>query len=308
MLYLTYNNKDLTDGAGAQLQRILSIYLIAKYYGVGYIHHGIDALLYQGVKCMETNTADPSQIAEYNVAFHLESDPITQIHESYVIKGIHEEHINMFKNSEKNVLLTITLSGLLIDSNPSIMNRKIPYPWMQKTNLLRKTIKVAIHVRRGELYLVDSSRMLPNEYYIDCMNALKTILEGFRIPYEFHLYTEQVTAPVTITPGHHGICNRIDAPITLKPEDNHLEDFQVIPNIIYHINESPLQTLKDLTMADILLASRSSFSYVAAILKPAGLTFFHPFWHCLSDQWIPTRSYVDIYNNIEKIISLKNNF
>ena len=307
MLYLTYNNKDLTDGAGAQLQRILSIYLVSKYYGVGYIHSGIDSLLYQGLKCLQMNKADPSQIAEYNNAFTLPSDN-TQIHEAYLVKDIREEHINMFKNSDKNILLSITFAGTLVDSNPKILNQKISYPWLTKNNLLGKAIKVAVHVRRGELFVVDSSRMLANEYYVDCMNAFKTILEGFRIPYEFHLYTEQVTAPVTITPGHHGICNRVENSVILKPEDNHLEDFQAIPNIIYHINESPLQTLKDLTTADILLASRSSFSYVAAILKPAGLTFFHPFWHSLSDQWIPTRSYVDIYNNMEKIVSLKNNF
>jgi len=299
MLYLTYNNKDLTDGAGAQLQRILSIYLVSKYYGVGYIHSGLDALLYQGVKCLETNKADPSQIAEYNAAFNLPSDS-TQLHEAYMVKDIREEHINMFKGSDKNVLLSITFAGTLVDSNPKILNQKIAYPWLINKPLT--AIKVAIHVRRGELFVVDSSRMLPNEYYVECMNALKTILEGFHIPYEFHLYTEQVTAPVTITPEHHGICNRIENSITLKPEDNHLEDFKIIPNIIYHINESPLQTLKDLTTADILLASRSSFSYVAAILKPAGLTFFHPFWHSLSDQWIPTNSYTDIYNNMEKIV------
>jgi hypothetical protein len=107
---------------------------------------------------------------------------------------------------------------------------------------------------------------------------------------------------ITITPSHHGIFDRITEPIIIDPVNNHMEDFSSFTNIIYHINEDPIETLKELTNSDILLASRSSFSYVAAILKKKGVVLFHPFWHSLSPNWIPVSSEKDIFNASDKII------
>ena len=115
-----------------------------------------------------------------------------------------------------------------------------------------------------------------------------------------------MTKAVTITPGHHGICNRIKNSVVVKPEDNHLEDFAEFKSMIYHINECPVQTLIDLTRADILLASRSSFSYVAGMLKGHGVVLFHPFWHSLAPSWIPTRSASDIVNSKDLILKKLN--
>ena len=148
--------------------------------------------------------------------------------------------------------------------------------------------------------------MLPNSYYVECIRELEKILTEERITYEIHFYTEQLTKATTITPGHHGICNRIKESIVVKPEDNHLEDFAEFKNMIYHINESPVQTLIDLTTADILLASRSSFSYVAGMVKKEGVVLFHPFWHSLSPSWIPTRCASDIANAKDLILKKLN--
>jgi hypothetical protein len=117
------------------------------------------------------------------------------------------------------------------------------------------------------------------------------------LPYEFHIYTEQLTKPTVITPEHHGICSRIKAPVTVSPEDNHLEDFAEFKDAIWHINTSPVETLQALSKADILLASRSSFSYVAGILNKQGIILFHTFWHSLSPRWIPCHGPPDILNS-----------
>jgi hypothetical protein len=56
-----------------------------------------------------------------------------------------------------------------------ILNVKKPYlPWVKTVYDI--PVIIAVHVRRGELYVVDSQRMLPNSYYIEIMQALKSLL------------------------------------------------------------------------------------------------------------------------------------
>jgi len=307
MLYLAYDNTAMTDGAGGQIQRILSIYLIARHYGVAYVHQGIQSLSYQGSTCLEKNKEDPEQIGKYNNLFNLPSHQYTKFDEMYKVYDISEEIIRKFSNNDKNVLLLIQHAGTYIDAHPERILDGLDFPWNSPwkyhADPTKGLVKVAIHVRRGELFVVDSTRMLPNYYYVECMRALQQILTEAKIKYEFHLHTEQLTKPTMVTPGHHGICNRIKESVLVKPEDNHLEDFAEFGNtIVYHINECPVQTLVDLTTADILLASRSSFSYVAGMVKKEGVVLFHPFWHSLSPSWIPTKEGQDILNAKETIL------
>lgn len=52
------------------------------------------------------------------------------------------------------------------------------------------TLRVAVHVRRGELYVVDSNRMLPNGYYIAAMLKMAEVFDELKVRYRFELYTE----------------------------------------------------------------------------------------------------------------------
>jgi hypothetical protein len=304
MLYLSYDNETLTDGAGAQFQRILSIYLVAKFYNLGYIHEGLKFISYQGAKCLEDNYLDPKQVDDYNKLFVLPSTKYnTQFSNTYKIVGISEEIINLLKNEPNDNLVVCQYAHIMIDNNPELLLQQIPLPWIIRPSLLARPVNVAIHIRRGELFVIYSERMLPNSYYVKCMRALHTLFTQAGIPYEFHLHTEVITKPTLITPDTHGILNRITDPVLLTPEDNHLEDFNEFTDCKFHINEYPIDTLKALVLSDVLLASRSSFSYVAAILKKKGVVLFHPFWHGLSPDWIPCSDATDIFNAKDKILN-----
>jgi hypothetical protein len=304
MLYLTYDNQALADGAGAQLQRIISIYLAAKFYKVGYIHQGLARMSYQGAKCLEDNTSDPRQMDDYNKAFALPSTPLlTPFTKIFKVYDISEENINELRDQPGNILLVIQFAGTMIDKKLDILLQPIPIPWTIRPTVIARPIVVAIHVRRGELFVVDSHRMLPNSYYVECMRALHTLFTQAAVPYEFHVHTEVLTKPTLVTPEHHGICSRTKEPVLVRPEDSHMEDFKEFTDCRFHINEYPIDTLKALTVADVLLASRSSFSYVASILKQGGVVLFHPFWHSLSPAWIPTEGGKDILDAKEKILN-----
>lgn len=304
MLYLTYDNEVLTDGAGAQIQRIISIYLISKIFSVGYIHQGLKRMENYGAKCMEENKEDPDQIEKYNELIHLPSTPFTEIHQMGKVFDISEEIISQYRDQPKNTLLVIQFAGTMIDARPGFL---LPAPhiftWNIRPSLIARPIIVAIHVRRGDLFVLAPDRMLPNSYYIECMEALHSIFTEAKVSYEFHLHTEVITKSTLITSDHNGIGDKISKSVLVTPEDSKMEDFKVIPNIKYHINEYPIDTLKALTLSDVLLASRSSFSYVASIVKRGGVVLFHPFWHSLAPGWIPTRGKDDIIAAKNDILS-----
>ena len=56
-------------------------------------------------------------------------------------------------------------------------------------------------------------------------------------------------------------------------------------DIILHLNESVEDTFTAMVLADILVTSRSSFSYTAAILSE-GIVYYMPFWHPPLPGWI----------------------
>jgi hypothetical protein len=299
-VYITYNNEAHPDGAGSQIQRIILLYLAAKKFNLGYIHTPIKNCTYQGLQCLINNENDNEIIHEYNKLIEFEPNKSIIFNEQHSVSQLNHQLLNHIINNKpnKNVLIKCTYCLLADEGMIDLLDIKLPFSWIN--TIISTPLIIAIHIRRGELYVVDSERMLPNSYYIEIIKALTDIL-GER-PYELHIHTEEVTQNVVITPEHHGIMNRTNANVTLTPNDNKFEEFNCIPNITFHINEDPIKTFKDLTNADVLIASRSSFSYTAAILKSKGVVLFHPFWHCISNNWIATRSAIDVYNNKNTIL------
>jgi hypothetical protein len=77
-LVLTYDNTKLTDGAGAQLQRIYGIYSISysisRFLSVSYLHSPLRYIEYQGLPALEQNRADPDFHHQFNNVFQIKSD------------------------------------------------------------------------------------------------------------------------------------------------------------------------------------------------------------------------------------------
>jgi len=55
-------------------------------------------------------------------------------------------------------------------------------------------------------------------------------------------------------------------------------------DVVFHIDESIEQTFTAMVFADVLVTSRSSFSYVAGILSE-GVVYYIPFWHPPLPHW-----------------------
>jgi hypothetical protein len=294
-LYLTYNNESLTDGAGAQIQRIITLFMICLKHGIKYIHSPIHRITYQGLQNLERDAEEATLINKFNALFALPSAECSYSNIYVLDTVLTDDLLEHFKDISRNKSTIVSVALPHDELIP--FNYKIGYPWI--SNTLSEPLRIAIHIRRGELYIVDSHRMLPNSYYISCMNALCTLFADRA--YEFHIYSEDVQKEVEITPEHKALQGRFETPVLLTPSDNHWEDFAGFANLHWHINECPVQTLQDLVNSDILLASRSSFSYVAGLLKQKGVTIFHPFWHPLDPEWISATSGDDILANADRI-------
>src|SRR6202035_5628092 len=66
-----------------------------------------------------------------------------------------------------------------------------------------RPLRVALHVRRGELLILDSDRMLPNAYYISVAERVAQVLEELAIDYRIEASTEVPTQGFVAEPHYH---------------------------------------------------------------------------------------------------------
>lgn len=126
------------------------------------------------------------------------------------------------------------------------------------------TIRIAVHVRRGDVRDTWSGRYTSNsrtlefmqiaEREIQAQNALKKALT-------FHIYSEGAPENFTDLVQAYG------------------------PGSVYlHLNEELKVSFHDLASADVLVMAKSGVSYAAALLS-GGTVFYQPFWMRALSSW-----------------------
>lgn len=117
-------------------------------------------------------------------------------------------------------------------------------------------INIAVHIRRGDVSdIINKERYLPDKYYLNIINIIINKYKDKQLL--FHIYSE-----------------------------GKIEDFEIYKNADtkLHINEDICKTFIQLVAADILVMSKSSFSYVAALLSD-GEVYYKKFWHKPRKGW-----------------------
>lgn len=116
-------------------------------------------------------------------------------------------------------------------------------------------IDIAIHIRRGDVNSTKNAiRFTSNAIYIKIIDALKLKYPQYKI--------------------------------TIFSEGN-VKDFAELKldDIQFRLNEDILQTFHSLVCAKVLIMSKSSFSYSAAILN-ANIVYYTHFWHMPLNTWL----------------------
>jgi len=120
-------------------------------------------------------------------------------------------------------------------------------------------INVAVHIRRqnnNDYNNFDPSlRSLPDTKYLNIINIIRN---RHKTNLLFHIYSQ-----------------------------GNITDFDKFKNedVVLHIDTDIEDTFIGLVAADILITSKSSFSYVAALLSN-GIIYYNPFWHPPLNKWI----------------------
>jgi hypothetical protein len=286
-LAVTYASDKLQDGAGAQLQRIYGIYALSRALGVPYVHSPIEHLGYHGLLALENNAPSSGLLPECNRVFRIPSD--IEVPETGVIHDMQDADasaIEAIKNAGSDGtnfhLIRICLPYPVTDRDPETygcVKAISPFPYRRS-----EVFRLAVHVRRGDA--IDSDRMLPNGYYVSCVLRFQRILRLLDIPFVCELYTEEATKKFEVTPQHHGISGRMSESMSYHPGMSHLEDFDTVPNLERYVNTDPIETLRRMATADALILSRSSFSYLAALLSQNCIVIYYPFWHSAMKEWL----------------------
>jgi hypothetical protein len=293
-LVLTYDSATLTDGVGAQLQRIYGTYSIARHLGVSYLHSPLSHVGYQGLSALEANRGDPDFHHQFNELCHLTSDvlppgalPTISLPNIY-LDDVHDLIARFDRGATDGMptLARLVVPYGIADQVPDCYDVCKDVSPFTSSPRRGRAVRVAVHVRGGEQVVMGSGRLLPHRYYVNVALGVARVLEALNLEYRIELWTEVPTGDFVVRPNHHGIDRRITAPVAAGPEMFGLDEFSVLPNLVHCINGTTIDCLRNLATADILVMSRSSFSYVAAILNRAGVILYHPFWHSPLSSWV----------------------
>jgi len=252
--YITCSGK--VDGVGAQVQAILSTMLLAQEFQLTYVHTPFKKIAHG--KNLEV---------KWERFFNLGKDEIIYDDiDNFFLRVIHITHPNEISR-KANRLYVIQHAHGFADSDPNCYEN-IADKFLEKYNGSSKKhyklsgntgkVNIAVHVRRGDVSRGDVQRYTDTLFYKNLLSGVASILNDAGIEASIHLYSQ-----------------------------GELSDFFDLEevDINYHLNECVFTTFYNLTEADILIMSKSSFSYSAALLSKS-IKIYQPFWHKPLDDWI----------------------
>ena len=308
-LILSYDSAAANDGTGAQLQRIFGVFAIAKLPGIRYLHSGIQNLTITPLDPFQSDIALSAYLEIVNQKFSLPSslDLPNSYNRIYKVNQLTFWRFTYFALraliSRENILLQI--------KNPYGVIEKFPknYRYVQKyfnsvhtsksSSSKRKTI--ILHIRRGSngadtLPGELSPRMLSDSYYF---NLVEEILEEYCKEGE-SIELVIITDVPKVDFVYHPIASQLefwsteprfrDDSITMKGQSFSDFNFESLARFSVIHGGDPIVALETMSTADFLVMSRSSFSYVGAILNTHGKVFYPPsFWHKPMPEWLQVK-------------------
>jgi hypothetical protein len=280
MYFLTYDNDIWHDGFGAQIQRILSVYVLSTIFNLNYYHSNI--FLNKNINGLSLkDITDDAYLEKFNNLFiELNNNSTIEFNEEIRINQFDFDEINFIisKQIDYNVLIRISGCHGYIDNNPTILEKVIPPSLNWIDNKINEHLNIACHIRRGDVSLTENvGRYVAIDVYIDIINNLTSILSGYS--FEYNIYCDSITLD----------------------EMNQLIMKCATSKITFHINIDVIETFMAFVNADILISGKSSFSYAASFLRQKGIILYIPIQHAYSEKHLKLDSANSIIENKEKI-------
>ena len=300
---LTYNDS-IDDGVGAQLHRIIGVYTLSTLYGIPYQHSGIKNLLITALDPYQTQEELDSYIKRINDIFKLPSSDFgSQKDFRLQLTTPTKLDLNLIRLKNK---FKVGKDRTVVISNPFLLLNKNPdayllaLPALPTVNVTESDfVKVVVHYRRGSssfdvLPGEAAPRAILNEWYLKVLNKYVNQLQANGQNYHIDVFTDMPRHDLDFTPlaFQRDFWKQLprfeNEMITVHGEDLNKTTFKDFGNsLTVHYGGDPLDDLFHMAQADLLIMSRSSFSFVGALLNRKGKIIAPPnFSHKKVSTWI----------------------
>lgn len=297
----------ISDGSGAQIQRILATRLISHVFKVGYIHNRIQTV--------QIHPLDPFQ-DEKSYRIYLEKLNSSLDMSSTILQGFQFDDVRvgsisfwilikyqfLTKYSLKNVNLSITdpypVSEMLVAHFPEVKQYLLSSVWSDNLYGSQDKKKIVVHHRQGAggktIYPGQKiSRELDVSYFLSILELISIRFENSpKEEMEICVLTDAPQNEITFIPPENQIAlwegtpGFLEGKVTITGAS--LEEVFLKSGFIVTVKSGgdPLEAILEMTQSDYLITARSSLSYVAGVLNKGGVIFSAPgFWHKPLPAW-----------------------
>ncbi len=305
-LFLSYDAGQLTDGVGAQLQRVWKIYWITKALNLKYIHSPIEQIVWSPLDHWKGEKERDVFLEEFNNRFKLPSNSVNcfDITKSYEVLT-------------RRILLLNYLQSFFLKKTTHV---KVLHSFDVKRKALPSLSKlngginsesdylVVLHIRNSlPISGVEQWRNLDIEYYLELLRVITTDLENQNMHYKVKILTdfpkEDLVIPIESLEKEHlwmyFFTEDQKSSSRLEIKGNNLKSLYFLEDSKVDVlhGGNPIEVLDIMATADCLIMSRSSFSAIGGMLNKKGIIIKPPDFQYISlKNWVPAKNYIRIEN------------
>ncbi len=246
------------DGAGAQVQAVMSTILFARMQGFTYVHTPFETI----AQAPGGNAAEWARAWEQSLNLGQDEwarDDLLFVSE----RGLGSCTMLRWRPA---TLFRLQHCHDYADLHPDEYARITPELRRRYDNGKREFVyredagrlHVAVHIRRGDVSAeTEPARYSDNFRLEKLVRSIQGLLEQAALQYQIHIISEGAKSDF--------------GPLSELPAQ-------------WHLNSCAMEAFDRLVHADILVMAKSSFSYAAALLS-RGIIVYEPFWHKPMPHW-----------------------
>ncbi len=321
-LFLMYDHALILDGVGAQIQRIVSVYAVSRLINASYLHSPLvdfDPQIFTD----STYAERLQEIKKWNSLFRADLLPYVHLNGDLVFRtnniGVWQLRILNFLSRFSNSRIVCKMGNprKITDRFPDILNTatEMISPNFSKEELLTgsEDFKIVVHIRQGVLALSQfKDRLLPLSHYEKVIETVSRLLDSMGIQYQILIPQEggqtrnlsvansNVIQSMAIDPVNSQVRINNDGTVTLIHESPNLQSTPTLFKAKWLDPTSAFSDFELMLNADMLVTSKSSFSFLAGLINGKAIKIYAPFWHSAPSDWLSADN-LDLDKLFEKI-------
>jgi len=299
------NHDGYFDGAGAQTQRILSVYCLANYLEIPFRLKAIEKIEFQPIDFIDSESKLVTEILNLNTWLNkiLIQGPIPSRIRISRVKNSNHLPWHLFRTILSGRILGRTTELTLLDGYFAV--RKIPDFWnslprIEMNGRLKTTFEVHLHLRLAN-FIGSGQRSMNIQFLQNLVNCAEIELENLGRKYQVIIHTDfnGIVVDKELLKIHAvpeslrywkelGILDtdfaiQTDALVSAK------EDLQLLmrdkPHYQIYSTTHWVDEWISMAFGDILIMGKSSYSAIGGLLNQNGLVIGPKYWNSGKQNW-----------------------